>query len=118
MKEEGDFDFTLEEYSENFLYKFKLLEAIINLRFSNHLKRDDIFILEKVDSEYIIEKIFKSPLIDETEFNRTLVWKNQVIIKYLCNLIDTGFKMFKQIGPFEDEKTELKNEADFALRFY
>jgi len=120
LKEEGNFDFTLEEYSENFLYKFKLLEAIINLLFSNQLKRDIIFILEKVDSEYIIKKIFKSLSKGETEFNKTLVWKNQVIIKYLCDLVDTGFKIFNQIGPFDDDKIELKknNEVDFALRFY
>jgi len=59
LKEPGEFDFKIEEFSEESLYKFKLLEAILNLLFSNYMKRDCIFILEKVDSEFTKKKYLR-----------------------------------------------------------
>lgn len=108
LEESGEIDFTLEEFSEENLYKFKLLEAILNLLFSNYMKRDCIFILEKVDSEFTIKKIFKNLSKDIITEKPTLLWKNQIIIKFLQELINVGFDKFNTI----DQKD------DFALRYF
>ena len=108
LEEAGEIDFIIEEFSEENLYKFKLLEAILNLLFSNYMKRDCIFILEKVSSEFTVKKIFKNLSKDIATDNPTLLWKNQIIIKFLQELINVGFDKFKAI----DQKD------DFALRFF
>jgi len=59
LKEPDEHNFTLEKFSEKQLYQFKLLESILNLLFSNYLKRDCIFVLEKKDSVFKVIKLFK-----------------------------------------------------------
>ena len=45
LKEPFMADLTIEHFFEENLHKFKLLEAVLNLIFSNYLKRDCIFII-------------------------------------------------------------------------
>lgn len=107
LKEPSEFDSTIEDFSEENFYKFKFLEAILNLLFSNYLKRDCIFMLEKIDSEFVVKKIFKNLSKDITENNPTLLWKNNIFIKYLQELINAGFDKLRSIAQKED----------FALRY-
>ncbi len=107
LKEPSEFTFTIEEFSEENLYKFKLLEAILNLLFSNYLKRNCIFVLERIDSEFTVKKIFNNLSKDITENNAPLLWKNKIIIKFLQDLINSGFDKFRTFA----------NKKDFALRY-
>ncbi len=107
LKEPREYDFTLKEFSEEHLYKFKLLESIFNLLFSNYLRRDSIFLLDKIDSKFTIKKIFKNLSKEITEDNQSLLWDKKIIIKYLQEIIDAGFVKLKSIS----------QEKDFALRY-
>lgn len=107
LKDPDEYNFTIDDFSEENLYKFKLLESILKLLFSNSLKRDYIFILEREDSEYTIKKIFNSLSKEMTEKKPPLLWKDDIIIKYLQELIDTGLDKLRSI----DQK------EDFALRY-
>ena len=107
LKDPVDFDLTIEDFSEDNLYKFKLLEAILNLIFSNYLNRECIFILERSDSECVVKKFFKKLSKEVIENNPTLLWKNNIILKYLQELIDAGFDKFRSIG----------ESKDFAMRY-
>ena len=107
LKEPVEFDPSIEDFSEEYLYKFKLLESILNLLFSNSLKRDSIFMLEKEDSKFNIKKIFKNLSKSVIENNPPLLWNNKIIINYLQELIDIAFKKFKTIAKKEN----------FALRY-
>jgi len=107
LKEPDEFNLKIEEFSEENLYKFKMLESLLNLLFSNNLKRDCIFILEKEDTEFAVKKIFKNLSKDILENNSTLLWKNNIFIKFLQELINTGFDKFRSIS----------QNLDFALRY-
>ncbi len=108
LKEPDEFDFTLEEFSEEYLYKFKFLESILSLLFSNYLKRDCIFILDKIDSKYIVKKLFKSLSKEITNDNvKSLLWDNKIVIKYLQELVDAGFVKLMSIA----------KKKDFVLRY-
>lgn len=107
LKEPGEFDFTLKNFSEVHLYKFKLLESILSLLFSNYLRRDCIFILDKIDSKYTVKKIFKNLSKEITKDNQPLLWKNNIIINYLQEIVDAVFVKLKSIA----------QKKDFAVRY-
>ncbi len=107
LKDPVDFDLTIEDFLEENLCKFNLLEAILNLIFSNYLNRECIFILERSDSECAVKKVFQKLSKKVMENNPTLLWKNNIIIKYLQELIDAGFDKFRSIG----------ESKDFAMRY-
>jgi len=107
LKEPVEWDLTIEDFSEENLYKFKLLESILNLLFSNSLKRDCIFLLKKEDSVYNVKKIFQNLSKGVVEKNPPLLWNHKIIINYLREIIDVAFDKFSSI---------VKKE-DFALRY-
>ncbi len=107
LKEPDEHNFTLKEFSEKKLYQFKLLESLLNLLFSNYLKRDCIFVLEKKDSVFKVRKLFKNLSEETMSDNKPLLWKDKIVIKYLQEIINISFKKLKDITQKED----------FALRY-
>ena len=107
LREPFDTDLTIEAFSEESLHKFKLLEAILTLIFSNYFNRDSIFILEKENSNYSVQKVFKYLCIDQPKVNRPLLWKDAIFTKFLQEIIDKAFERYSSIT----------NKKDFALRY-
>lgn len=107
LKEFGDFNLTIKDFSEKELYQFKLLEALLNLLFSNFLRREYIFILEKDDSQYVVKKIFKNLSKEIAESNQILLWKDSIIINFLQEILNLGFSKFNSVN----------HKEYFALRY-
>ncbi|MHA1196096.1 MAG: hypothetical protein ACTSRH_10150 [Promethearchaeota archaeon] len=110
LKKPFNLEIEINNFSEENLYQFNLLEALINLIFSNKIKKEYIFILEKNNSKWSIKKIFKNVLNNVEPENPTLIFKNNIFTQYLKEIIDTGFKKFNSIE-------NLRNKKDFALRY-
>lgn len=114
LKETFECDFSIEDFSEKKLNKFKLLESIFNLLFSNYLKRDCILLLKKEDSAYIVKKIFKSLSKNIVEKNTPLLWSHKIIINYLQEIIDAAFEKFNSIA----KKEEFALNYGFCIDMY
>lgn len=113
-----DLDLTLGNFSEEALYRFKFLEAIIALLFSNFLRRKLIFILEKVDSDYKIKKIFKKISKDSKYNSDSLIWKNEIVIDPLKEFIGDALKKLEEINLKHPDDIKHSKKADFAFRYF
>jgi len=110
------FNLSLLKFSEEVLYRFKFLEAIIALLFSNFPRRKLIFILNKGEMEYKIKKVFKK-VPDKTQYySKSLIWKNKIIVNPLIIIIEDAFKKLEEIDKIHPDDPEKKK--DFALRYY
>ncbi len=102
LKEPFDIDLTIETFSEEYFSKFKLLEALLNLLFSNYFTRDYIFILEKENSSCTVQKAFKSLSTKNNKINRPLLWKDTIFTKFLQVIVEKAFKRYNSITKKED----------------
>lgn len=116
LKEPIERDISIEDFVEEYLHKFKFLEAIINLLFSNYLRRDYIFVLEKEASEYVVKSIFKHLSNNNLKVNKTLLWKNSIFTKFLEEIIDKSFAKFDSITLKEDFATRFAFSVDMYIR--
>lgn len=99
LKESQNLEYTLDNFSEGNFYKFKLLESFLTLLYSNYVKRESIFILEKLNSDYKVQKLFNVITRSQTEENLwkkrssvgSLLWDGYLIIYYLQELINKSF---------------------------
>jgi len=115
LKEAQDSEYKLEKFSEESFFKFKLLESFFTLVFSNYVKREGIFIIEKINSDYTVQKLFNKITRALTEENlwkersgiESLLWDGTIIIYYLQELIDKIFNTLSSI----------LNKEDFAMRY-
>jgi len=114
LKEPFDIDLTIEAFSEEYLIKFKLLEALLTLLFSNYFTRDYIFILEKENSSCIIQKVFKPLSTKNNKINRPFLWKDEIFTKFLQEIIDKAFERYNSIT----KKVEFAQKYAFSVDMY
>lgn len=116
LKEPVEDNITIEDFKEERLHKFRFLEAVITLLFSNYLKREYIFILEMESSNYIVKSVFKCLSTNNHKFNRSLLWKNSIYTKFLGKIIEKSFAKFNSISLKEDFATRFAFCVDMYLR--
>lgn len=115
LKEPFNIDLTIEAFSEEYLNKFKLLEALLNLLFSNYFTRDYIFILEKENSSCTVQKAFKPLSTKSNKINRPLLWKDAIFTKFLQEIIDKAFERYNSITKKEDFAQRYAFSVDMYL---
>jgi len=115
LKEPIDIDITIEDFSEKYLNIFKLLEALLNLLFSNYFTRDYVFILEKENSSCTIQKAFKHLSTKSNKINRPLLWKDAIFTKFLQEIIDKAFERYNSITQKENFAQKYAFSVDMYL---
>lgn len=110
-------DLTVDNFSEELLYSFKYLEALFGILFSNLPLRKYVFILEKKKSSCRIDKVFKK-IPEKIALNKKcLIWKNQIFVEPLIEMINDSFKTLRKILKNSNTKS-LEKVKDFATRYY
>lgn len=97
-KKQIDFNPNLDDVTDDLLYKFRFLEAIIGLLFSNRLVEDSIIMLKKEDDRYETLKIFKNINREKYEINPILIWKNYILTVRLKDIINDAFSILESIN--------------------
>ncbi len=116
LKDSIEQEITLENFKEEKFHKFRILEAIISLIFSNHLRREFICMLDKDNSGSVVTSVFKSLLNNFPKVNRTLVWKNLIYTKFLRELVGKAFEKYDLVASKEDFATRFAFSVDSYLR--
>ena len=116
LKESGEYEITLENFKEETFHKFKFLESVIALLFSNYIKREYIFILENSGLDYVVKNVFKCLSNKYPKVNRALLWKNSTFTNFLGEIVDKGFEKFDSISLKEDFATRFAFSIDMYLR--
>lgn len=107
-KKQIDFNPSLDDISDDLLYEFRFIEAIIGLLFSNRLVEDSIIVVKKENEKYETLKIFKNISRKEYDTNPILVWKNYIITERLKDIINGVFSILKSV---DDPKA-------FSLKYF
>lgn len=93
-----DINTTIEDITDDMLFKFRLLESIIGLLFSNRLIEDSIIIFKKENERYETLKIFKNIYREKYEINPILIWKNYILTVRLKDILNDAFSMIESIS--------------------
>lgn len=97
-KKQIDFNPNLNDVTDDLLYKFRFLEAIIGLLFSNRLVEDSIIVFKNEDERYETLKIFKNINREKYEINPILIWKNYILTVRLKDIINDAFSILESIN--------------------
>ncbi len=111
LKHQGDEEFQIKRE----LAKFKFLEGILMFLFTNKLSRMSLFNLEMEDNNIRIKKVIKYPLIEHENEHSLLLWKNIILIYYLQQVLNEGFKIFKEL---QDNQEAFAEEFYFSIGMY
>ena len=111
LKHQDDEDFQIKRE----LAKFKFLEGILMFLFTNKISRMCLFNLDKEDNNIRIKKVIKYPLTEYENEHSTLLWKNKILIDYLEQVLNDGFKIFKEL---QDNQENFAEELYFSIGMY